>query len=196
MQHIPASSVIVELGCGDGSKTAVLLNALLCMRKEGESVHYCGIDVSAEALRQTEQSLQRLCPKLPVANIQLIEAEYLSGVEAAKKLYPDLELCVLWLGSSVGNFAEADAAAFLKKLVSVAGKDMQLWLCTDMWKDVETLRRAYDDEQGITRNFIINGMKHALRVLGHADSKAEGEDLFEYRVEVNTVDMQVCLFCA
>jgi len=54
----------VELGCGDSSKTAVLLGALL--RRHGtQGVRFCGVDCSAEALRQTRGSLARLLPQLP-----------------------------------------------------------------------------------------------------------------------------------
>lgn len=97
--HIPAGSVVVELGCGDSSKTAILLAALLrrslsSTGREGSSgppsagakqecngsgsgsvdtdggagqppLLFVGVDVSAEALRQTSGNLARLLPELP-----------------------------------------------------------------------------------------------------------------------------------
>jgi uncharacterized SAM-dependent methyltransferase len=48
----------------------------------------------------------------------------------------------------VGNFSGPEAADFLSALHRAAGERCQLLLCTDLWKDEEVLRRAYDDSQG------------------------------------------------
>ena len=65
-----AGGVVVELGCGDGSKTALLLAALL--RRHGRrGVRFCGIDCSAEALRQTQRNLKQLLPELPEEQVLL-----------------------------------------------------------------------------------------------------------------------------
>ena len=62
--HLPHGGVVVELGCGDGSKTALLLSALL-RRHGGSGVRLCGVDCSAEALRQAQRNLGMLLPQLP-----------------------------------------------------------------------------------------------------------------------------------
>ena len=49
---------------------------------------------------------------------------------------------------AVGNFSGPEAADFLAALHRVAGESSQLLLCTDLWKDEEVLRQAYDDSQG------------------------------------------------
>lgn len=62
--QLPPGGVVVELGCGSSSKTAVLLAA--AVRRHGAAaVRFCGVDCSAEALRQTRRSLQKLVPELP-----------------------------------------------------------------------------------------------------------------------------------
>ena len=35
----------------------------------------------------------------------------------------------------------------------------QIFLCTDLWKDTETLRAAYHDSKGVTEAFIKNGIQ-------------------------------------
>jgi dimethylhistidine N-methyltransferase len=187
--HIPRGAVVLELGCGDGSKTATLLRALVA-RDGAAAARFVGVDVSAEALRQARRNLRRLCPELPAGGMEFIEAEYAAGLAEARARHPDAPLVVLWLGSSVGNFEPADAAAFLADLRAAAGPRAALLLATDLWKEPETLRLAYDDPAGVTRAFIVNGMDHALRALGHPDAGA-GEALWSYEATVNAGSRRV-----
>lgn len=189
VSQLPKGAVVVELGCGDGSKTSLLLQALA--RRDGpDSVHFVGIDVSGGALLQAEKNLQKFCPEIPAAHLEFIEAEYFSGLNEAHRRHPNATLCMLWLGSSVGNFTFAEAAEFLAKLKTAAGEDSVLLLCTDLWKDPAVLHLAYDDPKGVTREFILNGMRHALRSLDHPAAEHAMQN-FEYECIVNTELHQV-----
>ena len=187
--HIPPGSVLVELGCGDGSKTAVLLMAL-AQRDGPDAVRFTGIDVSGGALDQAKRNLLRLCPEVPASSLEFIEAEYLPGLTTARQRHPSATLCILWLGSSVGNFAPPEAAVFLADMRRVAGDRASLLLCTDLWKDPAVLHAAYDDSEGVTREFIVNGMCHALRTLGHPDAEL-GHALWDYEAVVNAEQRRV-----
>lgn len=186
--HIPKGSIIVELGCGDGSKTSILLNALI-FRDGPEAVHFCGIDVSGGALDQARNNLTRQCPDLPPSQLEFIESEYLPGLKQARKHHAQSSLCILWLGSSVGNFSPPDAASFLRDMQAAAGQNSALLLCCDLWKDMDVLHAAYDDSKGVTRKFIINGMHHALSSLGHP--AAYDPALWQYDAIVNPDGRQV-----
>lgn len=190
IQHLSPGSIIIELGCGDGSKTGILLNAL-AHRDGPHNVHFIGIDVSAGALLQAQRNFVHLCPTIPASNINFIEAEYLPGLLQARQQHPDASLCFLWLGSSVGNFNIKDAAEFLKGLQHAAGSNSSLLLCTDLWKKSSILHAAYDDSQGVTREFIINGMKHMLRTLKHPCAGEDQSLLWDYEVIVNAELRQV-----
>ena len=104
--------------------------------------------LAAEALSQCRANLQRHSPRLSPDSLELIEAEYLAGVAEVRRRHPTATLCLLWLGSSVGNFAQDAAASLLHDLAAAAGGSMQLLLCTDLWKDRQVLHDAYDDSQG------------------------------------------------
>jgi len=189
LANIPsAGAVLVELGCGDGSKTAVLLDALAA-RDGPENVRFLGIDVSGGALLQASRNLQVLCPNIPAANLELCEAEYLPGLSEARNRHPNATLCILWLGSSVGNFTPDDTVAFLHAMRCAIGDHSSLLLCTDLWKDPSVLHAAYDDSKGVTREFIINGMCHALRTLGHPQSNQT--NIWGYEAVVNAEMQQV-----
>lgn len=65
----------------------------------------------------------------------------------------------------------------------------QVLLCTDMWKDAGTLHAAYHDSQGVTEQFIKNGMSHAMSQLGvHLPDQAAD---WTYDVVVNPTLQQV-----
>ncbi|RMZ53543.1 hypothetical protein APUTEX25_003365, partial [Auxenochlorella protothecoides] len=185
---IPPHALVVELGCGDATKTSHLIHSLLASREPG-AVRFVGIDVCAEALRQTDRTLRERCPDLPAAGIQLVEADYLTGLRAVRSANPDATLCLLWLGSSIGNFGEGEASEFLAGLVAAAGGDTRVILGADGWKDRGVLHAAYCDAAGVTERFIVNGVQHALRLLRHPDARAA--DLWDYEVVVNERRSQV-----
>ncbi|KAI0043936.1 DUF323 domain-containing protein [Auriscalpium vulgare] len=85
---------------------------------------------------------------------------------------------ILFLGSSLGNFARGADAAFLRGLPLRAGSQDTLLLGLDHGLDRARIERAYDDRKGITRRFIMNGLKGAGRALGDEDLFAE--DKWEY----------------
>lgn len=192
VHNVPPGSVVVELGCGDGSKTAILLQTLT-MRDTAANVRFIGIDVSAGALVQARKNLESYCPDIPSDNMEFLAMEYQPGLEEARKRYPDATFCILWLGSSVGNFTTPEAAAFLSDMRRAAGDQVMFLLCTDLWKDPRVLKAAYDDRLGVTREFIINGMVHALRTLGHSAAK-EGQAGWTYEAVVNEELHQVEMY--
>ena len=75
-------------------------------------------------------------------------------------------LHLLFLGSSLGNFSPGEDLAFLKSLPLRAGRGDTLLLGLDHTSDTAKIERAYDDRAGITRRFILNGLKSAGRALG------------------------------
>ncbi|THH16530.1 hypothetical protein EW146_g4127 [Bondarzewia mesenterica] len=87
-------------------------------------------------------------------------------------------LQILFLGSSIGNFDRGADAAFLKALPLRAGSGDTLLLGLDHGNDKEKIEQAYDDEKGITRKFIFNGLRAAGRALG--DEGLFNEEKWEY----------------
>lgn len=67
--------------------------------------------------------------------------------------------------------------------------NLQVFLCTDLWKDAATLHAAYGDSKGVTEAFIKNGMAHALHALG-VGAKADPA-CWQYDVVINPVDRRV-----
>jgi L-histidine Nalpha-methyltransferase len=63
---------------------------------------------------------------------------------------------VLFLGSSIGNFNHTRACFFLRSLWNALNHDDVVLIGFDMKKDIDLLLRAYNDSEGVTREFNLN----------------------------------------
>ncbi|CUA75117.1 Meiotically up-regulated gene 158 protein [Schizosaccharomyces pombe 972h-] [Rhizoctonia solani] len=71
---------------------------------------------------------------------------------------------LLFLGSSIGNFTPDESVGFLRSLPLRAGSGDTLLLGLDQKNDPDLVQLAYDDPQGYTRAFALNGIQHAEEV--------------------------------
>eukprot|EP00850_Spirogloea_muscicola_P023678 SM000377S13799 [mRNA] locus=s377:32580:36264:+ [translate_table: standard] len=181
VKSIAPGSIIVELGCGTARKTALLLNALI---KRDGMCHFAGIDVSASFLEEAKLNLMKAVPGLTADSITLVQADYMEGLRKVRALFPMDTLCILWLGSSVGNLAANEAIEFFKDAHAAGGSNMQVLLCADMWKSKAILRAAYHDKKGVTEAFIKNGTRNALKCFVPGLT-VDDESKWQYEVEVN-----------
>ncbi|CAI5463414.1 unnamed protein product [Closterium sp. Yama58-4] len=178
---IPRDAVVVELGCGNALKTRVLLQAIA---EYHGRCRFAGIDVSEAFLLEARRNILAAVPRMTAADVELVQKEYLDGLRAVRRQHPDATLCVLWLGSSVGNIPDEDIVEFFTTLHRIGGSNMQLLLCTDLWKDRDVLHGAYHDDQGVTEDFIKNGARNAFQSLGMRAADVD-EAAWKYDVVVN-----------
>ncbi|KAH7927825.1 hypothetical protein BV22DRAFT_1006204 [Leucogyrophana mollusca] len=87
-------------------------------------------------------------------------------------------LHILFLGSSLGNFNRGEDASFLRSLPLRPGSGDTLLLGLDHDNEPSEIETAYNDPKGLTREFIMNGLKAAGRALG-AESMFD-QDNWEY----------------
>ena len=73
---------------------------------------------------------------------------------------------LLWLGSSVGNFTRQEAAEFLEARTKALGTRDQLIVGIDGCKEPDRVFHAYNDREGVTHAFILNGLRQANKLLG------------------------------
>jgi uncharacterized SAM-dependent methyltransferase len=72
----------------------------------------------------------------------------------------------LSLGSSIGNFTRQEAAKFLGDIAQALQPRDRMIVALDSCKDRDKVFRAYNDDIGLTHEFILNGLAHANRILG------------------------------
>jgi L-histidine Nalpha-methyltransferase len=153
-------TTIVELGCGSGEKLAVLAEAL---QGAGGSARVHIIDISSQALEQTEQRLTRL-EHVSVVGHQSTYEVGLRRAAAAREGHGSM--LVLLLGSNIGNFDAPAALAFLRRIRDVLQPGDLLLLGADLVKDERQLQLAYDDPLGVTAAFNKNLLVRINRELG------------------------------
>ena len=153
-------STIVELGCGSGEKLMRLAEAL---QRRGGSARVHLIDISSQALEQTEQRLNGLRHFSVVGHQSTYEEGLRHAVAAREGNSPML---VLLLGSNIGNFDTPAAAAFLRRIRAALAPGDMLLLGADLVKPERDLLLAYDDPLGVTAAFNKNLLVRINRELG------------------------------
>jgi L-histidine N-alpha-methyltransferase len=151
---------IVELGCGSGEKLVTLAEAL---QARGGSARVHLIDISSQALEQTEQRLTRLQHFSVVGHRSTYEEGLRSAAAAREGQGPML---VLLLGSNIGNFDTPAALEFLRQIRLALQPGDLLLLGADLVKPERDLILAYDDPLGVTAAFNRNLLVRVNRELG------------------------------
>ena len=156
---LPDCRTLIELGSGSADKTRRIIEALLLHQSD---LLFIPVDISASALGKSSRALLAAYPAL---RIEAYAADYLDGLAAMQPLAAGPAL-VLFLGSNIGNFEQADALTFLQAIRRMLRPGDALLLGADLKKDRATLEAAYNDALGVTRAFIVNELARINRELG------------------------------
>ena len=179
---LPRNVVVAELGSGSGCKTRPVLEAL----RRLQIVLYYPIDVSAAALARCAQELGRIGVVVP------LEGSYLEGLrEVTARRVDSQALCILFLGSTIGNFEPESAIDFLYAIRQVLRPGDALLLGTDLVKPVEQLIAAYDDPTGVTAAFNRNILARINRELGADFDIRQFEHVIRYTPAAQRVEMHL-----
>jgi L-histidine N-alpha-methyltransferase len=175
---------VAELGSGSGGKTRWLLEAL-CRRQR---TFYYPVEISRSALARCERDLR----DIDAISIVGFEREYLDGLlEVAAQRQEGQHLCVLFLGSTIGNFDRPAGVKFLASIRHMLEPGDSLLLGTDLEKSGAQLVRAYDDNLGVTAAFNLNLLARINRELD-ADFDL-GQFVHEARInhEARSIEMHL-----
>ncbi len=184
VDRVQGPVAVAELGSGSGRKTRWLLEAF-CRRQR---VSYYPVEISHSALVMCERELS----DIDSVSIVGFEREYLDGLlEVAAYRKPGQYLCVLFLGSTIGNFDRAAGMNFLSQVRSILKPGDSLLLGTDLEKSSLDLIRAYDDELGVTAAFNLNLLGRINRELGADFNLGEFEHLARINEESRSVEMHL-----
>jgi L-histidine Nalpha-methyltransferase len=180
---VPPGAGIVELGSGSAVKTRLLLEAHLARAP----FTYVPIDISADMLVASSRGLAADHPGLDVVGLPGTYEEGLARLDDAVA-EPRL---VLWLGSNVGNFDRAGAAAFLAGLRRRLHPRDRVLMGIDLRKDQQTLQLAYDDPAGVTARFNLNQLARINRELGGDFDVGGFAHRAEYLVDEGRIEMRL-----
>lgn len=150
---------LIELGAGDGSKTAVLIEHFL---KKQIDFTYSPIDISREA---NEALSARFREKFPELRIKPHTGDYFKVLHSIRNGSSRRKI-LMFLGSNIGNFQRSEAVDFFRQLRGVTNMNDRLFIGFDMQKDPRVIVNAYDDPQGVTAAFNLNLLRRINRELG------------------------------
>jgi L-histidine Nalpha-methyltransferase len=149
---------LIELGVGDGTKSRYLLEELL---KGKTDFNYLPIDISGNVLSHLERNLSNL----KGLNIRYLEGEYLDMLREASEISNNRKV-VLFLGANIGNMDMDEAQHFCKKVRNLLQPGDTFMIGFDLKKNPRTILNAYNDVNGITRDFNFNLLERINTELG------------------------------
>lgn len=132
-----------------------------------------GKDVSYFALDLSPQELQRTLSEVPEGTFQNVRCSGLLGTYddglawLKEPMNHDKHKTILSLGSSIGNFDRSGAAQFISQFADVLKPSDTMLLGVDACTDSDKVFHAYNDREGLTHEFVLNGLKHANNLLGY-----------------------------
>lgn len=170
---------LVELGAGDALKSSFLLDNLL---KNNIDFNYFPIDISENVISQLTQKIPH---RFPGINMQGLNGEYFEMLEVANRLTERNKL-ILFLGSNIGNMVPADAEIFCLKLRQLLSPGDLLLIGFDLKKNPQVILNAYNDKQGLTRQFNLNLLTRINTELGGNFDTGKFEHYPTYDPETGT----------
>ncbi len=150
---------LIELGAGDGTKTAVLVDHFL---KQKADISYSPIDISQEALDFLTAKFRSEFPDL---RVDARNGDYFKILKSLKNGGGRRKV-LLFLGSNIGNFTRQRSIEFFRHLREVMNPADLLFIGFDLQKDPHVIANAYDDSAGVTAAFNLNLLKRINRELG------------------------------
>ncbi|KAK7961629.1 uncharacterized protein PG986_002454 [Apiospora aurea] len=186
-RQIEPGTILLELGSGNLRKIRILLQAVEAL---GKRLDYYALDLDR---RELERTLGQLRADVGGRGFfRHVRCHGLHGtyddgqVWIARPENARRPRCVLSLGSTLGSFAPAEAAAFLKTWAGTllhtntnkassapsSSSSSQILLGLDGCTDAGRVFAAYNDRAGTNRAFILNALDGANAYLGYEAFRA------------------------
>jgi dimethylhistidine N-methyltransferase len=149
---------LIELGPGNCAKSIHLLRALIAAN---ESFNYVPIDISENVISELQSFLPAAVPGL---RFNGLVGDYFEKL-AFHCLSPGRRRIVMCLGGNIGNMTIAESNRFCERLRGYLQPGDQCIMGFDLVKHPAVIRRAYDDREGLTREFNLNLLNRINREL-------------------------------
>ncbi len=190
--QLPSGATLVDLGAGNGEKAARLFEALQPRR-------YVAVDISVDYLRHALAGRQRQFPALDMVGVGMDFSQSLAlPAEAFRDGFSGsgdgAPRVLFYPGSSIGNFAPAEALAFLRQAHAACaqgGAGGGLLIGVDLVKPARILEPAYDDALGVTAAFNRNLLSHINRLTGADFRLADWRHVAFYNAAESRIEMHL-----
>jgi L-histidine Nalpha-methyltransferase len=180
---IGPGAILVEFGSGASQKTRLLLDALSAPRV------YVPIDISTDMLMSSAQALTARYPEL---DVRPVSGDYMQELTLPLTSEERNQRVVAFFpGSTVGNFEQAEAVSFLRRLRRACGSRAELLIGVDLPKERAVLEAAYDDAAGVTAQFNLNALEVLNREYGARFQLADFSHRSVYDERAQRVEMHL-----
>jgi len=133
----------VEFGSGSSEKIRILLS--------NQVKFYIPLDISFEFINQSSRKLFRSFHKLKILPTYCDYTQYIKLPKNVSKTKVGF-----FLGSSIGNFYNGEEKKFLVNARKTLCKKSFLLVGVDLIKNIQILRKAYNDKTNFTKRFNLN----------------------------------------
>jgi dimethylhistidine N-methyltransferase len=183
---LPHLSLVVEPGSGASVKTRILLSS------QPKLSTYIPMDISAEFLNSIAAQLHVDFPQ--IKTLPLVGD--FTHIAAPLLLDDHTQRLVFFPGSTIGNFAPADAQDLLQSFHHLAGADGWLLIGVDSTQNESQLLAAYNDNAGITAQFNKNLLLRANSELDADFNVEQFEHAARFNHTAGRVEMHLRSRCA
>jgi L-histidine Nalpha-methyltransferase len=157
ISRLTGDRTLVELGAGNARKTERILAAFT---RDYGAAQYVPVDISGDALAETANAL---AARHPGVSIRGLHGTYEAAFPLLRRLSP---LVLLFLGSTLGNLNQTEAAAFWGRVQRALTPGDFVLLGVDLVKDAAIIDAAYNDAAGWSAAFTKNIFTRMNRELG------------------------------
>ena len=175
-----APDALVELGSGSARKASVLIAAA----GDGRLSFYVPFDISEMKLQQTAR---RIAADFPGVSVYAMVGDFAAHLDRVPRYGRQL---VVFLGSTIGNFDDAERRVFLEHIRGLLQPADAFLLGVDLVKDEAELVAAYDDAEGVTADFNRN----VLRVLNRELSANFDPAAFDHVARFNRAETRIEMY--
>lgn len=178
--------MLVEYGSGSSIKTRILLDHL------ESPVAYVPVDISEEHLERTARRLDQDYRHLEVLPVN---ADFTADFELPIPTRDATHAAVYFPGSTIGNFELQQAQQLLQRIAPLCGAGGGLLIGIDLQKDPAIIEAAYNDQEGVTRQFNLNLLQRINRELGADFDLDQFEHLAYYNADLGRVEIYIVSLC-
>ena len=172
---------LIDLGAGNCAKAAAFIPFL-------KPEQYVPVDISVDFMREAAGQVQASFPALNIVGVGMDFSSALTLPDAVQ----NHDRVFFYPGSSLGNFASADALRFLQQIANPAqGNGSGLLLGIDLVKDTAVLQAAYDDAPGVTAAFNKNVLLNINAQLGTDFNSRQWRHIALFNVQASRIEMHL-----
>lgn len=137
------------------------------MERAEKDIQYYALDLSREELQRTLAEV----PEFKHVKCFGLHGTYDDGLDWLKtsETATTRQKNILSIGSSIGNFKRDEEGKFLKNFSDILNPGDTIIIGMDGCLDKDRVYHAYNDRDGITHDFIRNGLHHANLLFGHEE---------------------------